>query len=185
MDLKREQALVRAAQNGNGAALGELYEAYVDNIYRYLYYRVDSHETAQDITSEVFTRFVEGLKSYQDRNIPLLAWLYQITRARLVDYYRRNGRTGESPDIETLDLRVDDNLDGSLMSDYTQTKVREAIRKLTLEQQQVIHMRFIEGYSLQKTADILGKSVIAVKVMQHRALQSLKRMLTKQGVTYE
>jgi RNA polymerase sigma-70 factor (ECF subfamily) len=187
MDIKQEQRLIHAAQQGDEHAFGALYDAYADTIYRHIFYRVNSPETAQDLTSEVFLRMVEGLPGYEDRGLPFMSWLYRIAHARLVDYYQQSKRMGESLDIESVDLTMgadmEDDLDGALMSTHRQQRVREALRLLTNEQQQVLILRFLEGYNLQKTAGILGKTVGAVKVMQHRALQALNRMLVEQGVT--
>ena len=185
MDLKRERTLIIAAQSGDETALATLYDAYVDRIYRYIYYRVDNRQTAEDITGEVFLRLVEGLSSYQDREISILAWLYRIAHARLVDHYRRVNRAGDAQDIDTLSLASDDDMDSMLMSNYRQEQVRHALKTLTEEQQQVIVMRFIEGLSLQETADLLGKTLGSVKVMQHRALSSLSRALAKKGIVSE
>jgi RNA polymerase sigma-70 factor (ECF subfamily) len=180
-----EQALVLAAQRGDEQAFGELYDAYVDRIYRYIYYRVSTPEIAQDLTSEVFLRMVEGLPTYQYRELPLLAWLYRIAHARIVDHYRRSRHRVDDEDIETLNLSTETDLDSAMMTRYHQQEVRNALSLLTDEQQQVIVLRFIEGHSLQKTADLLGKTIGAVKVMQHRALQSLNRVLAQRGVVYE
>jgi RNA polymerase sigma-70 factor (ECF subfamily) len=180
-----EQALVLAAQRGDEQAFGELYDAYVDRIYRYIYYRVSTPEIAQDLTSEVFLRMVEGLPGYQYRELPLLAWLYRIAHARIVDHYRRSRRRANDEDIEALNLGTETDLDGAMMTRYHQQEVRNALSLLTDEQQQVIVLRFIEGHGLQKTADLLGKTIGAVKVMQHRALQSLNRVLAQRGVVYE
>jgi RNA polymerase sigma-70 factor, ECF subfamily len=185
VELKQERQLILAAQRGDEQALGRLYDAYVDRIYRYIFYRVSNQETAEDLTSDVFLRVVEGLPGYQDREVPFLAWLYRIAHARLIDYYRQTNRRGSHQDIESVNLQLEDDLDGVLMTAYHQEKVREALRSLTDDQQRVVHLRFMEGYNLQETADALGKTVGAVKVMQHRALESLSRALSKQGIVYE
>ncbi len=183
MDIRREQKLIRAAQQGDESAFGELYDAYADYIYRYISYRVNRAEVAQDLTAEVFLRMVEGLAGYEDRGLPFMSWLYRIAHARLVDYYQECKRTGESQDIEAIELSTDEDLDGELMTDYRRRKVREAMRRLTNEQQQVIIFRFLEGKNLQETADILGKTIGAIKVMQYRALQALSRVLEEEGLT--
>ena len=185
MDPKTEQKLILAAQRGDEQAFGELYNAYVHDIYRYVLYRVGNSELAQDLTAEVFLRVVEGLSGYQNRQLPLLAWLYRIAYARLIDHYRDTNRLAKHQSIETMDLSLDDDLDGVLMTSYHQETVRNALRMLTPEQQQVVQLRFMEGYSLQKTAESLGKTIGAVKVLQHRALESLSRVLNKRGVVYE
>ncbi len=183
VDIKREQKLIRAAQQGDESAFGELYDAYADYIYRYISYRVNRAEVAQDLAAEVFLRMVEGLPSYEDRGLPFMSWLYRIAHARLVDYYQETKRAGETQDIETIELSSDDDLDGTLMTDYRRRKVQEALRRLTHEQQQVIILRFLESKNLQETADILGKTVGAIKVMQFRALQALSRVLEEEGLT--
>ncbi len=185
MDIREEQKLIYAAQHGDEQAFGELYDAYVDRVYRYIYYRVSTPEIAQDLTSEVFLRVVEGLRGYQHREIPFMAWLYRIASARIIDHYRQNNRVKNEQNIETVNLAMESDMDGALMSKYHQQQVREALGLLTDEQQQVIVLRFIEGHSLQKTADLLGKTIGAVKVMQHRALQALSRALTRKGIVYE
>jgi RNA polymerase sigma-70 factor (ECF subfamily) len=178
---QRERALIQAAQQGDSRAFASLYRAYVDRIYRYIYYRVDSAETAEDLTSEVFLRMLEGLPTYQDRAVPLLVWLYRIAHARVIDHYRRSRRTSRHENIERLELGVDPDLDASLVSAYRSEQLQEALRTLTDGQRQVIVLRFIEGYNLENTARILDKTVDAIKAMQYRALQALGQALIRQG----
>src|SRR5258708_30506478 len=85
VDRKQELALIEAAKKGDSRAFTELYRANVDQIYRYIYYRVFSVPVAEDLTSDVFIRALEGLKTYQDRSMPLLESLYRTAHARLVD----------------------------------------------------------------------------------------------------
>jgi RNA polymerase sigma-70 factor (ECF subfamily) len=185
VDISQEQALISAAQRGDEQAFGALYDAYVEKIYQYVYNRVQTSEIAQDLTADVFVRVVEGLSGYKLRGAPFLSWLYRIAHARLVDYYRLSGRQGQPQDIDAVKLRVDEDMDEALMTTYHANQVRSALQTLTPEQQNVIVLRFTEGYSLQKTADLLGKTVGAVSLMQHRALQALSRTLKKQGFVYD
>jgi RNA polymerase sigma-70 factor, ECF subfamily len=182
VDRKQEQQLISAAQRGDEQAFGSLYDAYADKIYRYIAYRVNDNDTAQDLTSEVFLRVVEALPSYQDREIPFLAWLYRIAHARVIDHYRRSQRTGVTQNIDDVELSTEDDIDTDLMASYHQEQVRRALLTLTDEQQQVILFRFVEGYDLRQTSEILGKTVGAIKVMQHRAIQALNRALKQQGI---
>jgi RNA polymerase sigma-70 factor (ECF subfamily) len=185
VELKKEQKLIRAAQKGDESAVADLYNAYADKIYRYFFYRVDSREVAEDLASEVFLRFVEGLAAYQDRNVPLLAWLYQIAHARLVDHYRQKPTLSTDENYESLEFSIEDDMDSELMITYQQEKVQTALRNLKDDQRQVLVLRFIEGYNLQQTAEALGKTIGAIKVIQYRALQSLNRTLVQQGMAYE
>jgi RNA polymerase sigma-70 factor (ECF subfamily) len=182
LEPKREQKLIQAAQRGNEQAFGELYNAYVQQVYRYVMYRVNNTETAQDLTADVFLRAVEGLARYENRQVPFLAWLYRIAHARVVDHYRRTQRVGAEENIDSVEVKVDEDLDTDLMLNYRQQKLREALNKLPGEQRQVLLLRFIEGYDIQQTADTLGKTIGAVKMIQRRALQAMNMELTRQGV---
>lgn len=187
MDLKQEQRLIVAAQKGDEQAFGELYDAFVDKVYRYLAFRVDNPDTARDLTAEVFLRVVEGLPGYEDRGRTFLAWLYRIAHARLIDYYRQNTHAAKHVSLEDAEFRIGndtDDMDMGLMASYRQEQVREALRTLTNDQQQVIWLRFMEGHNLEETAMLLGKTVGAIKLLQYRAVQSLSRALSGKGLTF-
>lgn len=183
VDRKRERELIEAAQRGDTRAFAALYRAYVDKIYRYILYRVDSAETAEDLTSDVFLRVLEGLPSFQYRSVPLLVWLYRIAHDRVIDHYRRSKRSQRDEPIDDLELSGadDDDLDAPLLAQYDTQHILGAIRTLTDTQRQVIIFRFVEGYNLENTARLLDKTVDAVKAMQYRALQALGKALHEQG----
>ncbi len=181
VDRKQEQALIEAAKKGDSKAFTELYRANVDQIYRYIYYRIFSVPIAEDLTSDVFIRALEGLKSYQDRSMPLLAWLYRIAHARLVDHYRHARHSENDQDIDTVQIGVDSDLDSSLISAHQKGLVQSAVKALSDEQQQVIVLRFVEGHNLEATAELMGKSISATKSLQYRAIQSLGKALAKQA----
>ena len=177
MELHQEQALIQAAQQGDEQAFGALYNACVDSVYRFIYYRVNSDEVAQDLTADVFLRVVEGMPGYEYRGIPFLAWVYRIAQARVMDFFRQARHTVEQQVFEDLNLSTEDDFGGALEADDQHARLQTAIRDLTPEQQQVIFLRFTEGYDLQMTAKLLGKTVGAVKVMQYRALRALSKTL--------
>src|SRR5438094_1858745 len=155
VDRKREQALIDASQQGDAEAFTELYYAHVDQVYRYIYYRVEGDAVAEDLTADVFVRALEGLPTYEVRSVPLLAWLYRIAHARVIDYYRRSRQTKQQEDIEAIDVSVEYDLDGALMAAHRKDVVQAAIRTLNEDQQQVLILRFIEGHSLEATAELL------------------------------
>ncbi len=181
MERKREQALIRLAQRGDTQAFAELYRAYADNIYRYIYFRVYAAPVAEDLTADVFMKALEGLPGYQDRTTPFLGWLYRIAHARLIDHYRRSRYAGQHEDIDAVEIGATQDLDAPLMAEHQSEHMRAALRALTDEQQQVIILRFVDGHSIEETAELLGKTEGAIKTMQHRALQALGRALQRQG----
>jgi RNA polymerase sigma-70 factor, ECF subfamily len=181
VEQKQERALIIAAQTGDSRAFSALYQAYVDKIYRYIFFRVESAEVAEDLTAEVFLRLVEGLKTYQAREIPLLVWLYRVAHARVVDHYRRGKRAAVEEPIDEMEIGVEIDLDESLLANYESEQLKTALLSLTDGQRQVIALRFVEGYNLETTARLLGKTIDSVKAMQYRALQTLAQALKRQG----
>lgn len=182
MASSQECDLIKAAQRGDAQAFATLYRSHVDKIYRYILYRVESEVTAEDLTSEVFMRALEGLASYECGPTPWIAWLYSIANARVIDYYRRIEHVSQREVLEETTVSVDPDMDADIMGEFNQTVIQAVLHQLNAEQQQVIIFRFMEGYSLEKTAALMGKTTGAVKTMQHRALAALTRMLQKRGI---
>ena len=173
-----EAGLIQQAQQGDRAALSELYSRHVARIFQYVRYRVGSDQAAEDITAEVFLKAIEALDTYNDYGAPLAAWLYRIAYARIVDYWRSNRRRQTAPLEDPL---LQDGLlapDDALTSDILQHRALvQALQRLTDDQQSVIILKFIQGYSNAEVAVILGKTEGAVKSLQRRALESLARAL--------
>lgn len=181
MDRRREQQLIRKAQRGDKQAAAALYRAHVDAVYRYLSFRVESAETAEDLTADVFLRMVEGLPTYQDQGVPLLAWLYRIAHARLVDHYRRSRRTEATQNIEETNIGVEEDLDAPVDLQFTAEMLKEGLAALTESQRRVLILRFIDGMNLEQTARAMHKNVDSIKALQYRALQSLRQVLLSRG----
>ncbi len=172
-----ESHLIERAKACDEEALGELYRRHANAIFRYVYYRVGDQAVAEDIVGDVFVRALEGLTSYQDTGRPFEAWLYRIAHARVVDHYRRRDRRHVEPLDEGLaaDEETDPHRLAALRDDSRQAWA--AVNRLTEDQQHVISLRFIAGYSTAEVAELLGKTEGAVKALQHRALASLRRLL--------
>lgn len=157
-------------------ALGEIYERYAADIYRYIYYRVRDVELARDLQSDVFVRMIEGIASYEDRGWPISAWLYRIAHDRMIDTLRRRDRTHTIP----LDVWVEsgDDQDDQMDLSAWRASVRRAIEQLSPSQAQVLRLRYIYDLSIEETARQMGRSQGSIKSLQHRAQQSLARLLT-------
>ena len=176
-----EIRLIELAKEGDPAAFEVLYDRYQPAIYRYIYYRVHDDDTAEDLTADVFVRLVEKIDRFKYEGRPLLAWLYTIARNLVTDHHRRAGRS--------LPLSLEEQLIGTLAdpAETVEHKLRQArlvaaIDSLTEDQRQVILLKFVEGLDNRTMAQTLGKTVGAVKALQHRALASLRHIL-KQNST--
>lgn len=168
-----EQELVRRAQQRDGEAFTELYRRHVDAIFRYVLLRVGDEAIAEDLTSEVFVRALEAIAGYEERGAPFAAWLYRIANARVIDHWRQAQRAHVSLDAEAANILVE--LPAGDVMTYKQ--LAEALRHLTSEQQEVIILKFVEGYRAAEIARLTGRSEGAVKSLQHRALVSLARLI--------
>jgi RNA polymerase sigma-70 factor (ECF subfamily) len=174
-DHSEESALIRRAQQGDADAAAELYHRHASAIFRYFLFRVGDQAIAEDLAGEVFLRMTEGLPRFSDRGAPFAAWLFRIAHDRLVDYHRAARRQTEALSESLIDSTADPETQAAIQMDSRQ--LTGLIMALTDEQKTVIHLRFVEGYSLEDTAQLMNKTVGAVKALQHRALQNLARKL--------
>jgi RNA polymerase sigma-70 factor (ECF subfamily) len=174
-----EARLVERAKRGDQKAAGELYHRHVDAIYRYVYTRVRNEAVAEDLTAQVFLSMLKGLSGYTPSDKPFLAWLYRIACARTVDYWRKQQRRQEVTLDETWPAN-DPQPDQLVDMETDWVTAIDLLAQLTDDQQDVIILRFIGEMSLAEVAEILGKSVGAIKALQHRALASMSRLLQNQ-----
>jgi RNA polymerase sigma-70 factor (ECF subfamily) len=172
-----EEELIRRAIQRDAEAFGDLYMLYLDNIYRYVYYKVGNVMEAEDLTEQVFLRAWEALEGYRHRGHPFSSWLYRIAYNLVVDYYR--AKKDVTP-IDSVSFALTDDALGpeDLLIRETETvRLQEAIGQLQEVHQHVLLLRFVEGLSHREVGQIIGKSEGAVRVIQHRALAALGSIL--------
>lgn len=167
--------LVRRAQGGEVSAVGELYDRHHESIFRYVLVRVQDRGLAEDLTGEVFARMVSDLPGYRLRGAPFRAWLYRIAHSRVVDHYRKQkGRLPVSLDNAEGLSDPADNPASTVERKLTLERVQRALSGLDPSQREVVVLRFLVGLSLQEVAQTLGKTLAAVKSLQHRGLKALR-----------
>ncbi len=177
-----DQKLLQQSASGNQDAFGELYERYLEQIYRYVYYRVmDVHE-AEDLTEAVFLRAWERLQSKQARKEVenFSAWIYRIAHNLVIDHHRK--KTPEPLDTDSsaeysqaltpgAEIEVQQRLD--------QQSLAAALEELDEPMQRVVILRFLNHLSHAEVAAVLGLSEGNVRVLQFRALKRLKVLLSE------
>jgi RNA polymerase sigma-70 factor (ECF subfamily) len=133
-------------------------------------------ETARDLTSDVFNRFLDALQSGQGPDKSIKSWLYRAAHNLVVDHYRR--RKFRDHELLPQDAEAEDH-DPAQEAELNLAagKVRDALRTLTPDQRQVISLKFLAGCTNAEVAEIMDKPVGAVKSLQHRGLASLQRQL--------
>jgi RNA polymerase sigma-70 factor (ECF subfamily) len=179
--VRREEELIRRAQEFDQEALGWLYELFYPKLYNYAYLQLGSVQQAEDLASEVLLRVLESLKGYRFRGVPLSAWVFRIARNYLIDLNRRRQRR---PQVSLYEGIPSDEVSPHAAAEraIAQSELRLALTKLTEEQRQVIILKFVECMDNASVARVLGRSQGAVKSLQHRALVSLRKILSSQEV---
>ena len=175
-----EPSLIKRAKRYDRKAISELYRRHVQRIYRYIYYRVGDVNVAEDLTADVFLKALEGLEGFTYRGIPFSAWLHRIAHARVMDHFRKQAKRELLPLDERL-VATGKGPQAMIEARLDHEELQSAIAQLTTDQQQVIILKFVEGLSNAEVARILGKSEGAVKSLQHRALNSLQRIMRGEG----
>jgi RNA polymerase sigma-70 factor (ECF subfamily) len=170
-----ELTLVRLSQQGDQEMFARLYDAYMERIYRYVYFRVADEKLAEDITSQVFLKVWEKLDTYQAGQSPFMAWLYRIAHNAVIDYYRSKKVAISLEEANPVDLSHANEMDEKLDLEIQSEELRAALRELTEEQQQVLILKFVGGLSTTEIAQQLGKQQGAVRALQMRGLQGLAK----------
>lgn len=174
--LRNEADLAQRASQHDQAAFAELYNAYVDKIYKYIYYKVGNAPDAEDLCEQVFLKAWEAIGRYTWCGYPFSAWLYKMAHNLVVDHYRMRRDTLPLNDVlATSDEPVDPQ--NMLRQTLDACELQEAIFQLTPEQRQVIALKFIEGYENAEIAQMMNKKEGAIRALQYRALRSLQAIL--------
>jgi RNA polymerase sigma-70 factor (ECF subfamily) len=150
----------------------KIYDEHIAKIYRFVYLKVGTQEIAEDLSSEVFTR---AWASYGKIRNPS-AYLYQIARNVVADYYRKKGRT-QVVSIEEVVIASSESLEEQASVKLDIENVKKALGKLSDDHQDLIIWRYIDELSISEIAQITGKTEDNVRVGIHRALQALKARL--------
>ena len=162
-------------------AFGELYDRFVERVFRYLYFRTGSHPEAEDLTEQVFLKAWEAIGRYRWQGRPFLAWLYRLAHNAHIDYVRSQkpttSLTNDERPIEVASAAAAVDLARTLDAEV----LTRALGQLTPDQQQVIVMKFIQGMDNDQIAQTLDKREGAIRALQMRALMSLRRVLELQG----
>jgi RNA polymerase sigma-70 factor (ECF subfamily) len=174
--LPADAELIAQAKAGQIEAFGELYKRYLSPIYRYIRIRVAEDYIAEDLTELVFLRAFESLQRYKERGRPFSAFLYQVARNLLVDHYRQQKR--ELP-IEAADdlAGTDATVEEHIMRSERIEMLQRAMVDLRPDYQEVIRLRVILALPTATVAEWMGRSEGAVRVLLHRALNSMRERL--------
>ena len=168
--------LAVAAASGDVGAIGRLYDAMVEPIYRYVAVRVRNREDAEDLTQVVFERIVASLPRYRERGRPFEAWAFRIARNAVIDHVRRE-RAYEPLDPEAGPAERDAGPEAISVRSEEIRALRVALTTLTADQQEAIALRYAAGLSTEEAARVMGRRAGTIRGLTFRAIASLRRHL--------
>ncbi len=180
--LPEEACLVDQAKAGDPEAFAKLYDAYVERVTRYVYFRVSKNIDAEDVVSQVFLKAWENLDRYKMGSSPFIAWLYTIARNLVIDHYRT--RKDTLPLEEAITLPSDMEMpDEEAQTHFDLEAMRDSLQVLSKDQQQVLILKYIAGLPNDSIAKIMNKQEGTIRGLQMRGLQTLaKHMKQKEWV---
>jgi len=170
--------LVDKAQNGDIEAFGLLYDRYVDQVFRYVLFRVGDRSLAEDVTSETFLRALRRITtvSYQGRDVG--AWFVTIARNLVLDHVKSSRYRLEVTTAELDDNRqVTAGPEQAVLDEATSHELLRCVSELNDDQRECIVLRFLHGLSVAETAQQMGRNEGAIKALQHRAVRRLAQLL--------
>jgi RNA polymerase sigma-70 factor, ECF subfamily len=174
--ISKHNSLLQKAQDCDPEALGQIFDNHYEQIYRYAYRRLATKDEATSIASECFYRLVDAYQNGKGPSDGVLYWLYRVAHNLVVDVYRKADQQ-PLPIYEQVISDSDPLPEAVVELQQQQVRVRNAMRKLTEDQQQVLELKFMEGLDNEQIAEIMQKTIGAVKSLQHRGLASLERIL--------
>ncbi len=171
--------LVERAQLGDRSALEELYLIHFDRIYSYLHMSVGSRHDAEDLTTQTFVKMLESIGRFRWQSAPFSAWLFRIAHNLAIDHFRARRRWQPEEEIPEPAGVEEDSAEEQALASIGDASLLELIARLSPEQRQVLTLKFVFRFSNGEAAAILDKTEGAVKSLQHRALATLQRHVTR------
>lgn len=172
------RGLVADAQKGDLRALEQLYLLHFDRIYSYLRMSVGNRHDAEDLTNQTFIKMLESLERFVWRQAPFSAWLFRIAHNLAIDHFRAGRRVQPEEDVEDPDA-VESSAEDVAFRSLGRESMLAMIETPSLDQQQVLTLKFVFNLFNADAAAILGKTEGAIKSLQHRALASLQGRLAR------
>lgn len=196
LSIEIERDAVQRAARGDQQAVGQLYDAYVEPLFRFCVARVGNETDAEDLTEEIFLKVMRAIDGFEWRPLsrpesgpeagdpgevveqnPFRAWLFRIARNHVISHYRREGP--RRSDGEVPEWLPDTSAGPAELAEraLTVAEVFAAVEALPAAQREVIQLRFGAGLSIAETAAALDKQQTNVKVLQHKGIKRLKELL--------
>jgi len=166
----------RSEKSDREDALTRLYEKCYERVTRYVFVRVGNLHEAEDLASETFVRALHSLDSYEDRGLPMEAWIFRIAHNLVVDYLRKESKR-TLVTLDELPVRDTSNPEEEALLGIEVEHLIQALNQLSNSHREVISLRFFSGLSSAECGQILNKNAGAVREMQRIAVKELRHAL--------
>jgi RNA polymerase sigma-70 factor, ECF subfamily len=179
---RRFEDVLAAARRGDAAACTELYDGLKQAVVSFV--RLRGAQDPDDVTSEVFLQVFRGLDTFRGDEAGFRAWVFTIARRRVLDDRRARARRPRSEPLVEDRAAPDGDVETEALGALGDDRVAAMLADLTADQREIVLLRILADLSLQDVADVTGRSVGAVKALQHRAMGALRTSLSAQAVTH-
>lgn len=171
--------LVGEAQRGDSAAFDKLYEQLYQPLFRYVAAKVRTIDDAEDLTQQSFMKFWQNLSNWQDRGHSPTAYLYKIASTVVIDYYRasRHRPIGDSEEVLLAIADTSQDIHQDVLLEEQKQQLLAQLARLGEADQEVLRLRYFAGLSSEQIADVIGKTPVATRKMQSRAIAKLRKLL--------
>ncbi len=173
-DLDQEKKWIEKSKN-DFHFFGKLYDKYFDRIYAYIFSMLKSHEAAEDVVAETFEKAMLNIYKYEDKGFSFGAWLYRIARNNALDYIKSQKKLTQFDPNSVINISGK-NTENSAEDKILQEKLWQNIQKIPENLREVLILRYIEGYSIKETAQIIDKTEDSVKSSAKRGLKKLRKL---------
>ncbi len=186
----KDKKIISQLKSHDKEAFIRVYDENINDIYRFVYFKVGHPEEAHDLTSIIFLKTWNYIQNNQlESSKTLRALLYKIARNAIIDYYRERGSKqlfsldDENHKIEVID--ESDNPQEKIDQAANLELIRKKLPLLKEEYREVIIMKFVNDLSLEEMADISGKTRGNIRVLLHRALIALRELMAEEPENFE
>lgn len=167
---------MNSGRENNLPSIEEICRSTWGPVYRFIYYKVQNREEAEEIVQEAFMKAIPYLENGRVDSDKVIGFMKTVALNVLRDRWRMNKRRGTTANIEAIDPSASAIKDPTDMS-VERMLIEKALKELNEEQRTIIELRILKGYTTAETARLLKKSEGNIRVIQHRALQSLAKIL--------
>jgi RNA polymerase sigma-70 factor (ECF subfamily) len=181
---QEDALLIEKAKRGDVDAFGELYDRYATSIFRFIYSQTLHRLDAEDLTADVFFKAWQSLPRYRDQGFSFSPYLFRIARNALIDTRRKRNLTKDISEDEMMKIpdKMASDPSAMLTSKIQHNELVGILAQLREDYRTVLILRFFNDLDPEEISEVMGRSVGAVRVLQHRALSSLRKLISSRGV---